>query len=459
MDMRGWGGVAVVVVGMLAAPALAQQPGSTAPPAGFAEAARAAIQRRVDAGEFSGAVLVTRDGKPVFREAFGLSARGPDVKASPETVYYIGSLTKQFTAAAVLQLVDAGRIDVDAPVSKYYAKAPAAWSRITIRNLLSHRSGIPNYTNFLRMTSPEVTIDRTPEQLIEITRDMPLEFEPGTKYAYSNSNYILLGYIIEKASGQSYADYLGSHIFKPLGMTHSGYGSNARPPKGLAEGFDLSSGKPKDAAPISMTVPYAAGALYSTVDDMAIWDRALLADKLMSKASHQLMETNQGPEVNGYGFGVQVFTQPTGHPSIRHSGAMNGFEGCFYRFVQDGVTIVVLGNTRPGPAVPIAEELMRRYFGMPDPPPPFVAKPEVLARYAGVYALEPGVDVTLSVKDGRLYSEVTGQPGFSLVALSDTLFRYQPANITVVFPAGDGPAPSFTLTQGGPPREIKRKAN
>ncbi|HEV7692534.1 MAG TPA: serine hydrolase [Hyphomonadaceae bacterium] len=465
MGMRGRIGSALAALVVLAGagPALAQVSAgastSTAPAAGFVEQARAAVQRYADAGTFSGAVLVTRDGKPVFREAFGLGGRAPDVKASADTVYYIGSLTKQFTAAAVLQLADAGKLSVDDPVSKYYAKAPAAWSKITIKHLLSHRGGIPDWPKFLPLVSVEATKDHTPEQLIEVTRDMPLEFEPGTKYAYSNSGYAVLGYIIEKASGQSYADYVQGHIFTPLGMTHSGYGSNAKPPKGLAEGFDMSTGAPKDAAPISMTVPYAAGALYSTVDDMSVWDRALSADKVMSKASREQMETNQGA---AYGFGVQVIAGPKGHPSIRHSGAMNGFEGCFYRFVQDGMTIVVLGNTRPGPVTQIAEELMWLYFGPPALPPPLVevqVKSDVLARYAGVYELQPGVDVTLSVKDGRLYSQATGQPRFTLIAVSDREFRFPPANIKAEFPPGDGPAPGFTLTQGGAPREVKRKAN
>jgi D-alanyl-D-alanine carboxypeptidase len=464
MGVRVRIGLAVIAALISAGPApvlaqvSTQTAGSTAPAAGFVENARAAVRKYADAGTFSGVVLVARDGKPVFREAFGLAERDPDAKATPETVYYIGSLTKQFTAAAILRLADAGKLGIDDPVSKYYAKAPAAWSKITIRHLLSHRSGIPNYTALpgYRVFS---RTDTTPEELIARTRDMPLEFEPGAKFVYSNSGYAVLGYIIEKASGQEYADYLKDHIFKPLGMKNSGYGINGWPPFGLAEGFDISAGALVDAAPISMTVPYAAGALYSTADDMLIWDRALSLDKVMSKTSRTQMETNQGTEVNGYGFGVQVFVQPKGHPSIRHSGAMNGFESTFYRFVQDGVTIVVLGNTRPGPAVPIAEALMRAYFGMPEPAPPLVVKPEVLARYVGVYELQPGVDVTLSVKDGRLYSQATGQPGFALLAVSDRDFRYPSANIKAEFPPGDGPVPSFTLTQGGPPREIKRKAN
>jgi CubicO group peptidase (beta-lactamase class C family) len=298
--------------------------------------------------------------------------------------------------------------------------------------------------------------DRTPEQIIELTRDMPLEFEPGAKFTYDNTGYIILGYIIEKVSGQTYADYVQAHIFKPLGMTHSGYEVSTKLPPGYAVGYGKEDGAWVKAPYLSMTLPYAAGSLYSTVDDLSKWDRALLANKVISKASREAMETNHG---DNYGYGVG-FKKLGDHASISHSGGINGFSTCMNRFTGDGVMVVVLSNLQSAPTCRIADEVSRLYLGVPAPPPPAAlvavpVKPEVLERYVGVYELQPGFNITITHVGDALTAQATGQNAFALTSTSDTEFHFQPAGIRAVFPAGDGPAQSFTLFQGGP-REAKR---
>ncbi len=276
----------------------------------------------VKAKQFSGTVLVARNGKPVFRQGFGMADQEWNAANTPDTKFRLGSNTKQFTATAILQLAEQGKLSVDDPVSKYYPDAPAAWSKITIKHLLTHTSGIPTYTAIPKGFDTEFKLHHTPEELIKLTRDKPLDFEPGSKSAYDNSGYILLGYIIEKVSGQPYADYVQAHIFGPLGMKNSGYDSSERIIPLRASGYQPGPDGAWINTPfLDMSVPYAAGSLYSTVDDMLIWDQALLQDKPLKAASLQQMYTDYG---HAYGFGW-VIDKQFGKDRVSHSGGVNGF--------------------------------------------------------------------------------------------------------------------------------------
>ena len=266
----------------------------------LAAKSEALIEPILKADQFSGTVLVAKNGVPVFRKAYGLANREWDVPNTPDTKFRIGSNTKQFTATAILQLADSGKLSIDDPVSKYYSDAPAAWKGITIRHLLTHTSGIPSYTAIPHFFSGDARLDRTPEEIIKLTQDKPLEFEPGSKFAYDNSGYIILGYIVEKVSGEHYADYVQHHIFDPLGMTSTGYDVSETIIPKRASGYDWKKTKFINTPYLSMTEPYSAGSLYSTVDDMLIWDQALYSGKPLSPRSLQEMFTDYG---HGYGFG------------------------------------------------------------------------------------------------------------------------------------------------------------
>jgi len=324
--------------------------------------------------QFSGAVLVARNGVPVFRQAFGLANLEWEIPNTPDTKFRIGSITKQFTATAILQLAEAGKLSVDDPLLKYYPGSPAAWNGITIRHLLTHTSGIPSFTSIPHFFDQQARLDRTPKEIIELTQDKALEFAPGSKYAYDNTGYVILGYIIEMVSGEKYADYIQHHIFDPLAMKSSGYDvSETLIPK-RAAGYSRGKDQFTNARFISMTEPYAAGSLYTTVDDILTWDQALYAAKLLTPASLQAMFTDYG---HGYGFGWVIANQ-FGHRHIVHAGAVNGFITRIDRYPEDKLTVVVFSNedTASPAVVRIADGLAAIYLGIP----PRIAEGEMLLK-------------------------------------------------------------------------------
>lgn len=408
---------------------------------------RKIAQAYADRDQFSGAILVARDGKPVFREGFGLANREWGIPNTPDTIFRLGSITKQFTAASILQLAEAGKLGIDDKVSTHYTKAPVAWSAITIKHLLTHRSGIPSYTDLPDFFETQAGISRTPEEIVDLTSQMPLEFEPGAKFAYNNTGYVLLGYIIEKVSGQSYADYLQQHIFDPLGMKHSGYDNTTDILPRRASGYGIEGGTWVNAAYLAMTLPHAAGSLYSTVDDLLIWDEALFGGKVVSAASLADMLTDHG---DGYGYGIGP-DDLGGHKAFRHSGGIPGFSTDMARFQDDGLTTIVLANLETARSGRLDNEIARLWLGVPSPPPPVAVTvaPELLDRYVGVYELAPGFNLTISRGGASLVAQATGQGEFPLIATSETEFRQPDAGIRIVFPTSDGPAESLTLFQGG----------
>ncbi|HEY6230679.1 MAG TPA: serine hydrolase domain-containing protein, partial [Pyrinomonadaceae bacterium] len=232
-------------------------------------------------GKFMGTVLVAQDGKIVLDKGYGFANLEWDIPNTPRTKFRLGSLTKQFTAASILLLEERGKLKIEDPVKKYMPDAPAAWDKITIFHLLTHTSGIPSFTGFADYRSREAEAI-TPEKLVEWFRDKPLEFEPGTKWNYSNSGYVLLGYLIEKISGQSYAEFVQQNIFTPLGMKDSGYDSNSAIIAHRAAGYTPGNSGPVNAGFVHMSIPFSAGALYSTTEDLLRWEQGLFGGKVLT---------------------------------------------------------------------------------------------------------------------------------------------------------------------------------
>jgi D-alanyl-D-alanine carboxypeptidase len=322
--------------------------------------AEALIRPIVQADQFSGTVLVARNGVAVFRQAYGLANRELNVKNTIASKYRIGSITKQFTAVAILQLQDAGKLSVDDPVGKFYADAPPSWNGITLRNLLTHTSGIPNYNDgpeFFKQSR----LDRTPTEIIKAIEDRPLDYVPGSKFVYDNTGYIILGYIIEKVSGENYADYVQHHILDPLGMRASGYDSSDMIIPDRSAGYHFAKGKYSNAPFYSTTQVFSAGGLYSTVDDLIIWDKALDAGKLLSPSSMQGMFTDYG---HGYGFGWFI-DEEFGHQHLSHGGSVSGFLGRFDGYPKDKLIVIVLSNEDTAPVGHIADDLAAIYLNIP----------------------------------------------------------------------------------------------
>lgn len=411
------------------------------------------IQSYVDGKQFMGTVLVTQGDKIILDKGYGhanLEWQIPDV---PEAKFRLGSITKQFTAASILLLEERGKLSTDDLVKKYMPDAPAAWDKITIYNLLTHTSGIPSFTDFPDYRSTEAT-PTTPEKLVARFRDKPLDFQPGEKWKYSNSGYVLLGYLLEKISGQPYQDFVTQNIFKPLGMNDSGYDSNSAIIPHRAYGYSPSANGPVNAGYIDMTIPFSAGAIYSTTHDLLRWEQGLFGGKVLSAASLKKMTT---PFKENYACGLVVRTV-NGHQLIEHGGGIEGFNTELAYYPDDKLTVVVLGNLNSGAPGDIASKLAavvhREKVVLPSERKEITVPPEVLSTYVGTYELAPDFSITITLENGQLISQATNQPKIPLYAASLTDFFPKVVDAEIEFVKNDkGEVSQLILHQGG--RDIK----
>lgn len=441
------GDIAILVgLAALSAHGASAAAAAACPNPAFLRQAQSAIAAYDQAGVFSGAVLVAANGKPVLRRGVGLADRELAVAATPEMKFRIGSITKQFTATAILQLQEAGKLSIDDPISKYYREAPPAWSGITLRHLLTHTSGIPSYTGLPGFFDRAARLPHTPEELIKLTRDKPLEFEPGSRFAYDNSGYILLGYVVEKVSGQSYADYLKDHVFGPLHMTGSGYDSSATIIPGRVPGYQFGPDGLRNAPFLDMSVPFSAGSLYSTVDDLLAWDQALYAARPLKPDSLKAMFTDYG---HHYGFGFLI-DQKWGQDRIWHNGGVNGFTASFQRYPKARVTAVALANQGTPATDKLAADLAGLCLGAKVYPQQVPETPKSLARYAGFYEISPLMVMKADVRGAGLVSHIAGQPDLPLYPQGGGRFFARTADVELAFQAGaDGQVTGVVVRQGG----------
>ena len=411
------------------------------------------VQSYVSDKKFMGTALVARNGKVLLSKGYGFADLEWDIPNSPSTKFRLGSITKQFTAACILLLEERGKLKVEDPVKKYMPDAPAAWDKITIFNLLTHASGIPSFTGFPDYRSTEAT-PATPEQLVARFRDKPLEFQPGEKWNYSNYGYVLLGYLIEKISGQSYSDFVQQNIFTPLGMKDSGYDSNSAIIMHRASGYTQSPGGPVNAGFIHMSIPFSAGALYSTAEDLLRWEEGLFGGKLLSAASLQKMTT---PFKEDYAFGLGVRTVKN-HKIIDHGGGIEGFNTELAYYPDDKLVVAVLGNLNGGAPEAIAAKLAAVAYGetvvLPSERKEITVSPKILASYAGTYELSPDFSITVKVDGDHLAAQATNQRELPVFAESETMFFYKAVDAQLEFFKNDkGEVTHLVLRQGG--RETK----
>jgi CubicO group peptidase (beta-lactamase class C family) len=297
------------------------------------------------------ALLVTRDGKVVRSEGFGLANVEVQVPVKPETIFQSGSVGKQFTATAVMMLVEAGKIGLNDPLTKYFPEAPPSWKNVTVRELLSHTGGFGDYPKDFNFRK-----DWTEPQLLKLVESIPLAYPPGTKWEYSNLGYLTLGILIHRVSGEFYGDFLRQRIFQPLGMQATRIISEADIVPNRAAGYRLVKGELKNqewVAPAMNTT--ADGSLYFSIVDLSRWDAALYEGKLLKRSSFDLMWTpvklkNGQSNKAGYGFGWFI-EERNGHRCIHHDGSWQGFETAIDRYVDDRLSVVALTNlagAKPG---------------------------------------------------------------------------------------------------------------
>ena len=424
----------------------------------------AALARPVAA--ISVAVIKGRD--TLVMKGYGLADIENDVAATPQTVYRIGSITKQFTSAAVMQLVEAGTISLDDDITKYVPNAPTHGRHVLVRHLLNHTSGIPSYTDVGPSFGRVIRLDLPHDSLVATVAHDSLLFEPGTHFYYNNTGYFLLGMLLEKVTGKPYGTYLAERLFTPLGMTSTTYCGTRQIIKHRAQGYDVARGQLVNTDFLSMELPFAAGSLCSTVGDLAKWTAALNAGRVVSAASYHQMTTPvrlpSGRSMN-YGFGLTADTLGS-HRMIQHGGGINGFITFLTYFPDDTLTVAVLANTSPAPSDAVALNIARVVLGMPlvggpTPPKDLPTTAELRAKLVGAYALtQPdGTKRTIRIVDeaGVLKAQAEGQPSARLLFQGGTTFAADAMpGARFRFDVTGAQATGFQLDRGGRPLEAVR---
>lgn len=447
-------------------------------PASIADAqrpTRAALQRTVDSlvanalveGPVAGmSVAVVRSRDTLVMKGYGLADVENDVAATAQSVYRIGSITKQFTAAAVMQLVEQNKVALDDSIGKYLPHLTARWRGATIRQLLNHTSGIPSYTSAGVRWRNRMRDDLAHDSLLAIIAGDTLDFAAGSQWRYNNTGYYLLGMLIERVTGRSYAEDIRERFAEPLGLTSTLYCGLQPIIKRRAQGYQVGTDKKLvNADLLSMHQPFSAGALCSTVGELVAWQRALAAGRVVKPASYTAMITAEGAAVaRRYGFGLATDTL-AGRTSVEHGGGINGFNSMLMYFPSDTLSIAVLGNTN-GPWVDrVANNIARAAFGVPlnAPPAPLADRPTTAAeraRFAGTYQLKLPNGQTIAIRvfdrDGKLMAHGEGQGEFPLLHQGNGTFgaAFDPS-LRMTFASGS-PSPKFTLVQGGATMEAPR---
>src|SRR5689334_19042065 len=360
-------------------------------------------------------VAVVKNGRTVLAKGYGFADLENDGPATAQTVYRIGSVTKQFTSAAIMRLVEQGKVSLDDTLQKSLPNFPTQGNRVTVRHLLNHTSGIKSYTSLGPKWQRVERLDLATDSLVSLFANEPFDFKPGDAWLYDNSGYFLLGMIIEKVSGKKYGQYLQDEFFTPLGLKGTIYCDQAPLIKHRAQGYAPKPGGGFiNAEPLSMTQPYAAGSLCSTVTDLAAWTLALSSGKVVSPASYKMMTTpltlNDGKPLS-YGFGLGVGTVG-GHRQISHNGGINGFISELHHYPDDSLVTVVLTNTGALAAVQLERLIARRALGIKDLPAVPIEL-SALDRLVGDYQIG-SARLKIFVEGGRLRAQPPGGAAFGL---------------------------------------------
>ena len=408
----------------------------------YASCMKQVVQSYVEDKQFMGSILVAQKGQVLLDEGYGFANLEWQIPNSSMTKFRLGSLTKQFTAVAILLLEEQGKLKITDLLNQYIPDAPSAWNEVTIFHLLNHTSGIPNYTKFPDFAA-FASSAKTPEQQIAYFRDKPLKFEPGSDFEYNNSAYVLLGYLIEKLSGQSYQDFIAQNIFKPLEMNDSGYDSHSEILLHRASGYEITPNGLRNTGYLDMSIPYAAGSLYSTTQDLLRWHEKLFGGKVISLQSLNKMIQ---PFKNTYGLGVSILSLD-GRKAITHGGGISGFNTFMIYFPEDKLTIIVLANLIAFGFVPqsiglnIAELVYNKSVTPPSERKEMVLLPEALTKFIGSYTITPvniyyktqTSTLVIYVENDHLAAQIENQSKVQLFPGSETKFFSKIPDVQIEF--------------------------
>jgi len=386
---------------------------------------------------------------------FGKADLENSVVATAKSVYLIGSVTKQFTAAAVMQLVDQGKVKLDDSIATYLSTLPAAWRGATVRQLLNHTSGIPSYTSGGLAWRKRWAEEMTPDTILAMVAAKPVDFAAGTSWRYNNSGYVILGMLVEKIAGRSWADDVEARFAVPLGLKNTRNCASKEVVAFRAHGYDKNQDAWENAPYLAMSQPYAAGAICSNVGDMARWNRALHTGGIVSPRSYTMMTTPEAAATaRKYGYGLSRDTL-AGREVISHDGDIHGFTSANIWVPSAQLSVTVLTNSSSGNADKLLQQLVRASLGAPLDRPPVVTPLAVRDRekYTGVYSLMlPGGarDLAVTADSAGLGVQLAGQGRNPIIHYGNHTFgaRFD-QSLRLIFTMAGTRATKVTLVQGG----------
>lgn len=412
------------------------------------------VSAYVNNQKFNGSVLVAQKGKVLYQKGWGFRNAEEKIPNDVNSIFQIGSVTKQFTAAIIMQLQQEHKLSVQDPLSKYFTGFVNG-DKITIEHLLTHTSGIYNYTNDSVIMNNDVSKSYSQQQFIEIIRKYSPEFAPGTKWNYSNSGYQLLGYIIEKVEMKPYEQVVRQRIFQPLGMNNSGFDFEGLQVAQKTKGY-FSLNKIMPAPVVDSTIAYAAGAIYSTVGDLYKWERAIFSDKILHPGSWNTVFT---PQKNKYGYGWGIDTL-FGKKFMAHGGGIHGYTSYLIRFPEDELVVIMIDNASSTSLSKISTSLaaiaLHQPYSLPEQKKEIQLEEALLKEYVGEYQLAPNFSIIVSVEGNKLKGQATGQPAFELFAEKKDLFFLKVVEAKIEFLRNEkGEVSELILYQNG--RQLRGK--
>lgn len=400
-------------------------------------------------------VLVARANRVLYKKAFGKANLELNVALKPGHIFRIGSITKQFTACAILRLAEEGKLSLHSEITEFIRDYPA--QGITIEHLLTHTSGIN--TGAGTWTPETRKIDFTPRALIDSFKFRPMDFLPGTGFRYNNNGYVLLGYIIELVSGIPYEEYISRYFFKPLGMKNSGYDNTSLVIPGRVSGYQRDNELYSNAGYLSMSQPYSAGSLLSTVEDLYTWNNALTAGKVIDKESLRKAQTSymlSNGKLTGYGYGWWL-GNIQGSQCMKHDGLINGFSTFALYLPQEKVFVAVLTNCENNNPEIIGSEIAGITIGKPYHTNEIGLPMEQLKSYAAVYESATEGQRTVSYEDGRLLYFVKGGAKARLIPFETDRFYFENSlDIVEFLRKKDGGITGMTLETAGETKAFTR---
>jgi CubicO group peptidase (beta-lactamase class C family) len=411
----------------------------------------------------SAAIAVVRGADTLLMSAWGTTDREKNTAATSATIYRVGSVTKQFTASAIMQFVEQHKVVLDSTIGSYLPALPVAWKRVTVRQLLNHTSGIPSYTDIGQAWASRWAEDMTPETLVSLTAKDTMWFAPGASWKYDNSGYVVLGMLVERIAGRPWSTDVIERFAKPLHLADTRVCDSRPTDPRAATGYTRSGASWQPAPYISMTQPYAAGSICSTVGDLARWNRALATGQVVSPASYVTMTTPTGAaQSSSYGFGL-TRQMLGGHTVVAHGGSVHGFITANAWIADAELSITVLTNGASARAEQLLQQLARASLGIPllAGPTRVTLTSDERAQYVGVYALALPTgarDFTFTDQNGVIYAQLAGQGANPIIPYGNHVFgaEFDPS-LRITFTVENGRATKLVLAQGGNRLEAPRK--